>query len=91
MTTEYEYIKFVQLPSHGKTTKWSCRNKAHGDQLGTVKWYGAWRQYCFMTISIDIGEGETIYSTGCLNDISSFVRQLNDERKLCKKSSQMSK
>jgi hypothetical protein len=84
MTTEYEYLEFIQCPSTGKTTIWSCRNKRFGDQLGVVKWDGRWRQYCYFTgCENELG---VVYSTGCLNDISSFVKQLNDERKLCKKS-----
>jgi len=75
MKTEYQYLVFVQQPSNGKTSIWSCQNKHYGEELGIVKWFGSWRQYCyFPTVP-------ATYSTGCLQDISSFIEQLKGEQK----------
>ena len=74
MKTDYEYLEFVQNPSKGKTSVWQCNNKRSGTTLGTINWYGPWRAYCyFPTI-------QAVYSKGCLNDISNFIKQLMDAR-----------
>lgn len=76
---EYQYIKFVKQITHTKTDVYICRNVASGDSpvdtLGVVKWYGAWRQYCYFP------EPGTVFSKGCLNDISDFLDKLMKERK----------
>lgn len=72
--TQYKYIHFVQLPHNGTTTKWSCRNINSGDELGIIKWHGAWRQYCYFSTD------RAVYSKGCLQDISEFISALNIER-----------
>lgn len=71
----YEFINFEQIETKGKTTAWSCRNKHHGEELGVVKWYGAWRQYCYLPSC------PAVYSKGCLEDVVSFIQQLMDLRK----------
>jgi len=74
MKTEYEYLEFKQLPSEGKTEKWICLNKHHRNGIGMVQWYGPWRQYCFLC------PGEIVFSAGCLEDISDFIKQLKEKR-----------
>jgi hypothetical protein len=71
MKTEYEYLSFVRIESIGKTEKFMCLNKKSANQLGEVKWYGAWRQYCYFPLV------QAVYSKGCLNDIADFLTQLN--------------
>ncbi len=75
--TEYQFLVFTQLPSTGKTEIWQCWNKHHSVLLGTVKWYGAWRQYCYFTRD----DTEVVYSIGCMNDICHFINQLKNRRK----------
>ena len=72
--TEYEYLIFTQLPSKGITSRWDCRNKKSNTILGQVTWYSSWRQYCYFPTV------QAVYSTGCLNDISQFIKQLMNER-----------
>ena len=76
MKTKYQYMEFKQLPvhPHRKTSMWGCVGIS-GDSLGTVKWFGRWRQYCFYP------EPETIFNRGCLADVDHFIMQLMDERK----------
>ena len=71
MKTDYEYIKFIEVNSQGKTSKWDCHNVHHGEKLGEIKWHGAWRQYCYFPTV------QAVYSKGCLNDIADFLTQLN--------------
>lgn len=70
MKTQYDYIHFEQVPAPGKTTRWECRNLRSGGVLGMVKWYGAWRQYCYFPSEC------AVYSAGCLRDVANFIVEL---------------
>lgn len=73
MKTKFEFIHFIQTKQHPKTSEWSCRNNRSNKELGIIKWYGPWRQYCFSpTVPAD-------YSKGCLNDIASFIEDLQNK------------
>lgn len=74
--SEYKYIRFVEVnPSKPiKTSVWSCRSRSSDCEIGIVKWYGAWRAYCYYT-------GDSVYSAGCLDDISDFIKEKMEERK----------
>ena len=74
MKTEYKYLKFVQLESSGKTSKWNCYNLHYGEVLGQVKWNSQWRQYCYFPTM------QAMYSSGCLNDIADFIEQLKSNK-----------
>ncbi len=74
MKLRYEFIHFDQVPTKGITSRWLVRNNRSNDDLGVVAWYGAWRQYCFEP------SDPSVYSAGCLNDISHFIGQLQDMR-----------
>jgi len=75
MKTRYKYINFAKVSETPKTSVWACNNNSSGDLLGRVGWYPGWRQYCFLPTP------ETIFSTGCMEDICDFIKQLHDERK----------
>jgi len=72
MATEYRYLIFVKIESGRKTTKWSCRNKRSGKELGRIEWYSGWRQYCYFPTV------QAVYSAGCLKDIAAFMDQLKE-------------
>jgi hypothetical protein len=72
--TRYQFIHMLQVPSRGTTSRWQVCNNRSGDELGIIAWYGSWRQYCFEP------SGPTVYSAGCLDDISHFIGQLKAER-----------
>lgn len=77
MKTQYEYIHFLKTgdsPS-GKTSRWNCYNNTSHEKIGGVYWYGQWRQYIFAPVA------QTVFSTGCLADIQSFMGELEAERK----------
>jgi len=73
---EYEYLRFDEQPHVGKTKVFACRNRCSGDRLGTVGWYGAWRQYVYYHDRSGI-----VYSAGCLRDIAEFLEALMAERR----------
>jgi len=62
MSVEYEYINFKLAAEGKKTNVYHCHSNRNESILGFVRWYGAWRQYCFYP------EPETIFNKGCLND-----------------------
>lgn len=74
-----EYLTFELLPRGGrKTDVWRIASRRSGDTLGLIKWYGAWRQYCFFPA---LG---TVFNVGCMNDITAFIAQQMDARQKAK-------
>lgn len=73
--SEYEYISFELKEHKPKTDVWICVNKKSNTALGRVLWYGPWRQYVFLP------EKATIFSTGCMADISDFINKKMGERR----------
>ena len=75
MKTEFKYIRFDLLRSTNKTSIWSCKNIRFNYELGIIKWYGPWREYCFFPIT------NTIFSDECLLAIVEFLESLEKERR----------
>ena len=75
---ETEYLSFKRGPDSdsGLTQTWFIYSKNHGDILGKVSWYSAWRQYVFST------RNDPIFNKGCLNDIATFLEDLAHERNM---------
>ncbi len=70
VTRRYKYISFRMTPASGiKTHVWECVSNSSGAVLGTVRWYGAWRQYCFFP------EANTIFNKTCMENIIEFVNE----------------
>ena len=77
---QYEYIHFELHRDGGpgknrKTAVWLCKNNTTGHVLGKVSWHSAWRQYVFFTEPSIV----CLFSVGCLDDISAFIRSANEE------------
>jgi hypothetical protein len=73
---EPKWIKFVETyVPHRKTKTWQVMTKDNVSTLGTVKWYGAWRKYCFFPA------GETVFEEQCLSDIRNFIVQKTIDHK----------
>ena len=78
-----EYLEFVQVWNEGdtRTTKiFEVRPKKPGlrlgDSLGDIEWFSRWRQYAFVPAE------ETVFNPDCLDDISKFIRNLMQKRKV---------
>ena len=70
----YKWFRVVRQPKtdpRRKTFIYKVININHGSCIGTISWYGSWRQYCLFP------EGDTVWSTGCLCDIMKLIGQLN--------------
>lgn len=63
LTFEGRYIDGKKLPIY------IVKNKNTGFELGTIKFYGAWRKFVFNPAS------DTIFDAACLSDI---IIKLND-------------
>ena len=69
------YVKIELIDKNPKTNVYSVKNKNSDDLLGFIKWYGAWRQYCFFTVN------SIILSKGCMKDINDFISKIMEKRK----------
>ena len=72
-----KYMIARLLETRPKTAVYGIFSKHHGDRLGTVKWCGTWRQYCFWPSCADV----TTFSSGCLRDLDNFLVTLNTAKK----------
>lgn len=76
MKTEYQYIRFDDYTNPNQDIRrYFCVNKRADRPIGEIRWYGPWRQYCFVPFI------DTIYSAGCLRDIADFIGQLMADRR----------
>ena len=75
---ESEYMIVTASKFTGKTWVYEVVAKKGLSVLGKISWWAPWRQYTFLP------ESNTIFSPGCLNDISTFIKTLMDERKSIK-------
>ncbi len=70
-----KYIEFIKEGDTGKTEIWNIISKSSKSILGQIKWYGAWRQYCFFP------SRSTLFNITCLDDVSLAIRALMNARK----------
>ena len=70
-----KYIYFIEIETEKKTKEFLIMNSSKEIQIGVIKWYSPWRQYCFFP------ENETIFNIDCLKNIEYFIKDLMIERK----------
>lgn len=75
-----KWINFEEQPSKGITKIFKVTAKEGGDNLGTIKWFTSWRCYSFQP------EAGTIFEADCLSDVTSFLKDLMENRKKIKES-----
>lgn len=69
------YIRFVDKgdsPS-GKTKIWWVESVSSNKVLAAIKWFSAWRQYCFYPVA------DTIWNKECMLDVGTFLEKVNNE------------
>ena len=69
------YIDWVLVEEKPKTDVFIVFSKSSLEELGTIKWYAPWRQYCFFPL-----EG-TAWSLGCLNEVGHMLIKAKAEWK----------
>ena len=67
------YIEFYEQKTNTKTKVISVIAKSSGHEIGQIKWFGRWRQYCFFP-------EDSIWSDGCLVDVINYIKGLKKER-----------
>lgn len=75
MTRESKWIEFEHFPPKPgyKTSIWIVKAKQSGATLGLIKWFPAWREYCFWPVD------QTVYAISCLRDLADFIEEKNKE------------
>ena len=72
----YKYFSItIEKKTNRKTPIYHIISKHSESEIGIVKWYGAWRKFCFFP------NGETIWDTNCLIEVISFIDNLNKKYK----------
>lgn len=72
-----KYLRFDSYVVRGKKTKTvSVLSIHHNQEIGKIKWYSAWRQYCFFP------DNNTIWNKECLGEINEVIFMLMEERRL---------
>ncbi len=73
---ENPYLVFEETGPEGrKTAVVQIPSASSGDQLGEIRWFGRWRQYCFYPAT------ETIFNAGCMETIVARINDLMERRK----------
>jgi hypothetical protein len=72
-----EYLDFIfaKQTDKQKTKVLEIYSKKHGNCLGEIRWWGAWRQYVFAPYC------GTVYSRGCMDEINVQIKALNEQHK----------
>lgn len=72
-----KWIRFdeYQMTPDRKTKKFSVVNKDNGTMVGTISWYGPFRQYSFFPAA------NMVFEKTCLQDIADFLKKLMEDRK----------
>ena len=72
-----KYITVELKEVKPKTKVYSVTTKSKETELGVIKWYPAWRRYCFFPSS----EYDTVWDFSCLHEVATFIKDLMDARK----------
>jgi hypothetical protein len=70
-----KYMKAISIPDEIGEKAWEIHSKRGDDLLGWIQYYEPWKQF---VLSPETG---TIFSTGCLQDIITFIDQIKDDKK----------
>ena len=74
---ESKYLVFKDHggESWGRKTKMVQIHSARTDgHLGTIRWHGPWRRYCFFP------DPDTLWSAGCMKAVEDYISRLMAER-----------
>ena len=70
------YLWFREIPKPARKTRYvEVVSLSQSLLLGTILWYGTWRQYVFEP------EPETVWNVDCLKDVRTVIEELKAERR----------
>lgn len=73
---EFVYFRNVGKTSDkAKTDTWFVYAKSGETGLGSLRWFGRWRKYCFFPMA------DTVFEEKCLRDIAEFIVKITKEYK----------
>jgi len=79
MELKYKYLEFTEVDNKPRKTRWfSVINHVTDCDLGHVEWDRGWRQYVWVTPTLEV---PLKFSRSCHRDMADFLQQLMDERK----------
>jgi len=70
-----KYLKFKLIEKKPKTNVYSVFSIMGEYSIGKIKWYPAWRKYCFFPNAM------TIWDSNCLIEVVKQIAKLMKERK----------
>jgi hypothetical protein len=70
-----KYMVARLIETRPKTAVYGVYSAHHDERLGTVKWFGPWRQYCFFCTDV------IVFSSSCFQALDKFVVALNRAKK----------
>lgn len=70
---ESNYFKISELYYKNRKTPVLTIYSKEGYNLGEIRWYGAWRKFCFYP------NEDTIWDNKCLEEIVSFLNKYNKD------------
>lgn len=70
-----KYMRFQLVERKQKTKVIAVQSKTQPIRLGVIKWWNAWRCYVFLP------DKDTLFNAECLNDIRSYIKELENEHK----------
>ena len=70
---EGNYFVITEKKLEGRKTPILNIIGLYGDDLGEIKWYGAWRKFCFYPNS------NTIWDNKCLEELLNFITEYNSK------------
>jgi hypothetical protein len=75
---ETKYLRFIDKEIRQKTKIIGVVNIHHDEEIGEIKWFSRWRQYCFYP------SNNTIWNKTCMEDVHEVITDLMEERKYIK-------
>jgi hypothetical protein len=69
---ENKYFSISQkYLANRKTPIYEIYSKLSNTLIGEIKWYGAWRQFCFFPVE------NTVWDTKCLTSLTNYIQAIN--------------
>ena len=74
LASNNDYFSILEEKLEGrKTPILHICSKLSGNEIGEIKWYGAWRKFCFFP------NKDTIWDDKCLTSLNEFLIQYNKD------------